>query len=148
MIEQTQIYTTERCESSGRGEIFRAVVLCRQATQLLKSKARHLLDCPPGTRLQKIATGLGDFSNSLERAAIAVERGHHRKSPRASKGGLDLPGIEAMLTNSLRRVPIGSRKGRQLYALRSCVREVLASSPLENREMSQRALDQSAGGAA
>ena len=126
--------------------MFRAVVLVRQATQLLKAKASRLPECPPGTRLQKIATDLGDFGNSLERAAIAIERGHHRKSPRASTSEAKFPHVartnlsqlDSELTKGLRRMPIGSRKARQLYALRVRVRERLASPRLE----------QTAGGAA
>lgn len=133
MSEQTQKYTTQRCESSGRGEMLRAIVLVREASQLLKTKATRLPDCAPGTRLQKIATGLGEFSNSLERAAMAIERGHYRKSPRAPKCELDLFALEAMATNLLRSIPIGSREGRQLYALRTRVRGILASGPVENR---------------
>ena len=110
-----------------------AIILFREATEILKTKASRLPDCAPGVRLQRIAARLGEFSNSLERAAMAIERGHHRKSPTAVKGELDLAGLEAMLTNSLRGVPIGSRKGRQLYALRSRVRGILASGPVENR---------------
>jgi hypothetical protein len=158
VIDQTQKYTTEGCESSGRGDMLRAIVLVREATQLLKSKATHLPDCGPGTRLQKIAIGLGEFSDSLERAAIAIERGHHRKSSRASKGELDLPGLEALITKTLRHVPLGSRKGRQLFALRNRVRGILSSGSLSGRtehigtavrrELAKRNFAQQAGGAA
>jgi hypothetical protein len=135
VIEQTQIYTTEGCESSGRGEMFRAVALVRQATQLLKAKASRLPDCPPGTRLQKIATGLGDFSNSLERAAAVLDRGHHRKAPRGSTGEaqhlrdarMNLSQFEAELSRRLRQTPIGSNQARQMYQSRERVRELLGS---------------------
>ena len=140
MIEQTQNYTTHRRESSARGEMFRAVVLVREATQLLKSKATNLPHCAPGTRLQKIATGLGDFSNSLERAAAALERGHHRKAAATltaelnppNDSGMSLPQLEAELTRKLRLIPIGSKQSRELYACREWVRELVASAPLEH----------------
>jgi hypothetical protein len=37
-----------------------------------------------------------------------------------------LSGIEEMLTDALRTLPIGSRKARQLYGLRDRVRKLLA----------------------
>src|ERR1700733_1827450 len=132
MIRQTQKYTTPRRQSSGRGEMFRAVLLVREATRLLKTKAILLPDSAPGTRLQKIATGLGDFSSSLERAAVAIERGHHRKLHRTSTGEvsgdleMNLSQLEAELSHKLHCIPIGSRQARQLYQSRERVRGLLA----------------------
>jgi len=57
-------------------------------------------------------------------------------------GGIDLSQLEIELTNSLRRIAIGSREGRQLYALRNRVRELLASDQIES------AIERTAGGAA
>ena len=135
MIQRTQSDTIPSSTSSGRGEMFRAVVLVRQATQLLKAKASRLPDCPPGTRLQKIAAGLGDFSNSLQRASAALDRGHHRKAPGGSTGeaqhprddGMNLSQLEAELSRRLRQTPIGSKQARQMYQSRERVRELLGS---------------------
>jgi hypothetical protein len=149
MCERIKIYTTEEVESSGRGEIFRAVMLVRAAAELLKSKARCLPDSRPGTRLQKIATGFGDFGDSLERVATAIERGHHRKLPRASEVELDL------LTSSIRRAPIGSRTARDLRARRALLQEQIASGlrveeepSVAQRGLTEWTVEQSAGGAA
>ena len=87
MIRQTQKYTTSRCQSSGRGEMFRAVLLVREATRLLKTKATLLPDSAPGTRLQKIATGLGDFSSSLDepRSRLSAVTTESCPEPRRAK---------------------------------------------------------------
>jgi hypothetical protein len=130
VIDETKEYIAEGCESRGRG-MLRAVLLVDEASRLLKSKAKQLPEGAPSVRLQKIAIRLGNFTECLERAAIAVEHSHHRKSPRACE--LDLPGIEALLTSRLRTVAIGSSKGRQLYALRARVREILSSGSLPDR---------------
>ena len=120
--------------------MFHAVLLVREASRLLKTKAAQLPDSAPGARLQRIGTGLGAFGSSLERVAVAIERGHHRKSSRTSTGetqrlidaAMKLVEVEVKLTSRLRKTAIGSRKGRQLYALRELVREYLASSSPEN----------------
>jgi hypothetical protein len=139
VIEQTQKYTTPRCESSRRGEISRAVVLVREASRLLKNKATHLPDSSPGTRLQKIATGLGDFSNSLERAANAIELGRRHPTRDAKRlfspvGDDSLSKIERRIASSLRAIPIGSTQASQLRALQSRLRtetQERLTSPLE-----------------
>jgi hypothetical protein len=107
-------------------KIFRAVLLVREAAEILKTKATHLPDSAPSTRLQRIATGFSDFGDSLERVAFAIERGR-RKPPGAQKGQLDLSRLEAMLTNALRSVPIGSRRSRELHALRALLRGQFAA---------------------
>ena len=109
MVEQNQIYTRRRFESSGRREMFRAVALVREATRLLQTKSSRL------------STANADLHNV---------------------GGIDLSQLEIELTSSLRRTAIGSRKGRQLYALRRRVRELLASDHIES------AIERTAGGAA
>jgi hypothetical protein len=121
MCERIKIYTTKEVVSSSRGEIFRAVGLVREASRLLKSKATDLPHSAPGTRLQRIATGFSDFGDSLERVAAAIERGHHRKLPRASEVELD------HLATSIRRAPIGSRTARDLRARRALLREQIAA---------------------
>ena len=158
MIQRTQIYTTTRWESSHRGEISRAADLVRQATHLLRGKATRLPHGSPGTRLQKIATHLSDFGDSLERAATVLESSRRGTSPNSS--GEDLTGIvllESKITGSLRRMPIGSRTARELYALRASARALLeeqrASAPLESRgehiaDVVDRVMTERAGGAA
>ena len=135
MTEQTQKYTTPLLESSRPGEISRAVVLVREASKLLKSKATRLPDSSPGTRLQKIATGLGDFSDSLERAGTAIESAQHRKSSKQHfRGDLNFVSqLESRITDSLRRLPIGSQPARQLFALRANARAILQERAVASR---------------
>lgn len=118
-----QIYTTSASKASRHGEIFRASGLVREAALLLRRKAANLPHSVPSARLQRIASSFGLFGDSLERVAVAIERGHHRKLPGASEseGELDL------LATSIRRAPIGSKIARDLRARRAVLREQTAA---------------------